>query len=178
MFKKILVPTILVVAVFTVFVSLRPAYFAVSRSATMAAPPAAVFTQVNDFHKWEAWSPWAKKDPAAKTSYAGPAEGAGASFHWAGNKEVGEGTMTITDSRPGESIKIRLDFLKPFKGTSDATFTFKPEGANTVVTWNMSGKNNFIAKAMGLFIDCDKMIGGEFEKGLASMKTIVESAPQ
>lgn len=138
------------------------------------APPEAVFSQVNNLHRWEAWSPWAKLDPAAKNAYQGPAAGVGAAFSWSGNHQVGEGRMTITESRPNDLIRMNLEFMKPFKATNITEFTFKPEGNLTVVTWTMSGKNNFISKAIGLFIDCDKMVGGQFEKGLAQIKSISE----
>jgi len=133
---------------------------------------------VNDFHNWEAWSPWAKLDPAAKATFEGPSTGTGAIFKWAGNKEVGEGSMTITESRPSDLIRIKLEFLRPFEATNSAEFTFKPEGNRTAVTWSMEGKNNFIAKAVCLFMNMDKMVGGQFEQGLAQMKAVVEAAPK
>ena len=133
---------------------------------------------MNDFHNWKAWNPWARLDPAMKQGYEGAPAGPGAVYTWAGNNEVGEGRMTLTESRPNDSIRIRLDFLKPFRGTSLAEFTFKPEGDRTVVTWSMTGQNNFMAKAVHLFMDMDKMIGGNFEKGLAQMKAVVEAAPK
>ena len=148
------------------------------RSATISAPAPAVFAQVNDFHNWEAWSPWAKLDPAAKATFEGPSTGTGAIFKWAGNKEVGEGSMTITESRPSDLIRIKLEFLRPFEATNSAEFTFKPEGNRTGVTWSMEGKNNFIAKAVCLFMNMDKMVGGQFEQGLAQMKAVVEAAPK
>jgi uncharacterized protein YndB with AHSA1/START domain len=141
----------------------------------MSAPPEAVFAHVNDYHKWDAWSPWAKLDPNAKATFEGPTSGTGATMTWSGNDKVGEGRQTIVESRPDEVIRIKLDFLKPFKATSTAEFTFKPEGDQTVVTWSMYGKNDFMGKAVSLFMDCDKMVGSEFEKGLASMKAIVEA---
>ncbi len=177
MLKKILMVLILLVAGFVVVVSLRPSDFRVSRTATMAAPPETIFAQVNDFHRWEAWSPWAKMDPQAKNSFEGSNSGKGAIFRWDGNSKVGAGAMTILDSQPSSLIRIQLDFLKPMSGTSTAEFTFKPEGDRTVVTWSMAGKNNFIAKAIGLFMDCDKMVGEQFEKGLASIKSLVENPP-
>jgi uncharacterized protein YndB with AHSA1/START domain len=183
--RKFLTALAILVAILAVVVGIllavasnRPDEFSVTRSATMAAPPAAVFEQVNDFHKWEAWSPWAKRDPNAKITFGGPPSGAGATFAWAGNSEVGEGKQAITESRPPELVRLKLEFIKPFPGTSDVEFTFKPEGSGTLVTWSMSGKNNLIGKAMSLFIDCDKMIGGDFEKGLSSMKAVVEAAPK
>lgn len=174
MFKKILIALIVLIVAFVAVVAMQPEDYHISRSATIAAPPAAVFAQVNDFRRWEAWSPWAKLDPAVKNTFSGPEAGKGAVFAWAGNHEVGEGKMTITESRPNELILIQLDFIKPFAGTSTTEFTFKPDGNQTLVTWTMSGKNNFIGKAVSLIMNCDKMLGGQFEKGLASMKAAVE----
>jgi hypothetical protein len=176
MLKKILIALAVIVIVFVVIVALQPSDFRVARTAAISVPPPAVFAQVNDFHKWEAWSPWAKLDPAAKNSFEGPSAGIGAIFKWSGNNEVGEGSMTITESRPSDLIKIKLDFTKPFEATNTTEFTFKPEGNQTMVTWSMFGTNNFIAKAFCLFNSMDKMIGGQFEKGLAQMKTVAESA--
>jgi hypothetical protein len=176
MLKKILIALAVIVIVFVVIVALQPSEFRVARTAAISAPPPAVFAQVNDFHNWEAWSPWAKLDPAAKNSFEGPSAGIGAIFKWSGNNEVGEGRMTITESRPSDLIKIKLDFTKPFEATNTTEFTFKPEGNQTMVTWSMFGTNNFIAKAFCLFNSMDKMIGGQFEKGLAQMKSVAESA--
>lgn len=178
MIKKILIGLVVIVIVFVVVVALQPSDFRVTRSATISALPPAVFAQVNDFHKWEAWSPWAKLDPAAKNSFEGPAEGTGAIFRWAGNNEVGAGSMTITESRLSDLIRIKLDFTKPFEATNTTEFTFKPEGNQTTVTWSMFGTNNFIAKAFCLFNSMDKMVGGQFENGLAQMKSVVEAAPK
>lgn len=172
--KYVVSALLVLVAGFAGIVALQPSDFRVTRSATIAAPPEAVFSQVNDLHRWEAWSPWAKLDPAAKSTYEGPAAGVGAAFSWAGNRQVGEGRMTITESRPNDLIRMNLEFMKPFKATNITEFTFKPEGNRTVVAWTMSGKNNFLSKAIGLFMDCDKMVGGQFEKGLAQMKSIAE----
>jgi hypothetical protein len=178
MLKKILIVLAVIVVVFLIIVATRPAEFRVTRSASIAAPPPVAFAQVNDFHKWEAWNPWGKIDPAMKVTYEGASAGKGAIYTWAGNKEVGEGRMTITESRPSDLILIHLEFFKPMAGVSLTEFTFKPEGNQTVVTWTMTGKNNFIAKAMCLFMNMDKMIGGQFEKGLAAMKSIVEATPK
>jgi uncharacterized protein YndB with AHSA1/START domain len=177
MLKKILIVLALVIGAFAIVVATRPAAFSVSRSTTIAAPPEAVFPHVNDFHKWEAWSPWAKLDPNAKNSFDGPAEGEGAKFSWAGNDKVGVGSMTITESRPSDLVRLRLEFIKPFAGTSTTVFTFQPTEGQTVVTWTMSGKNNFIAKAFSMFMDCEKMVGPDFEKGLANLKALAEANP-
>jgi hypothetical protein len=112
-----------------------------------------------------------------KEAYEGAPAGAGAIYAWSGNHEVGEGRMTITDSHPDDLVRLRLEFFKPFRGTSTAEFTFKPEGAHTLVTWSMVGENNFIAKAVHLVMNMDRMIGGNFEKGLTRMKAVVETAP-
>jgi hypothetical protein len=135
-----------------------------------------VFAEVNDFHNWEAWSPWAKLDPGMKKTYEGAPAGTGAIFRWSGNRQIGEGSTTIIESRPSELIRIKLEFLKPFKTTNTVEFTFKPAGDQTVIAWSMLGKNNFIAKAVGLVMNCDKMVGGQFEQGLAQMKSVVEAA--
>jgi hypothetical protein len=176
MTKKILIAIGVIVVVFLIVVALQPAEFRVVRSANMSAPPAVVFAQVNDFHKWEAWSPWEKLDPALKRTYEGPSAGTGAIYRWVGNNKVGEGSMTITESRSSDLIRIKLEFLKPFASTADTEFTFKPEGNQTAVTWSMAGKNNFMAKAMCLFMNMGKMVGGQFEQGLAQMKSLVETA--
>jgi uncharacterized protein YndB with AHSA1/START domain len=174
MLIKILIGCGVIVVGLVAIVATRPAEFRVTRRTTIAAPAPAVFAQVNDFHKWEAWNPWARIDPAMTRTYEGAPAGSGAVYTWAGNNEVGAGRMTLIESRPNDLIRVRLDFLKPFRSTSIAEFTFKPEGDHTVVTWSMSGRNNFITKAVHLVMDMDKMIGGNFEKGLASMKAAVE----
>ena len=163
-----------IVVLFLIVVAMQPSEFRVTRSASVATGPAEVFPHVNELRKWDAWSPWTKLDPNAKNSFEGPAAGTGAAMTWAGNNEVGEGRMTITESRPNELVRFRLEFYKPMAGTSDAEFTFKPQGNQTEVTWTMTGKNNFIAKAMCMVMNMDKMIGGQFEQGLASLKSIAE----
>jgi len=174
MLAKILVALAVIVPVALVVVAWQPATFHVARSATISAPPERVFAQVNDLHNWEAWSPWLKADPAAKTAYEGAPAGTGAAFRWAGNKDVGEGHMTITQSRPNDLVRLRLDFVRPFVGTSVAEFTFVPDGSRTVVTWSMTGDKNFFAKAMHLVLDMDRMVGGKFDEGLAQMKAVAE----
>ena len=176
MLKKILIALGAIVAVFAGVVATQPSEFRVVRTATISAPAADVFAQVNDFHNWEAWSPWAKRDPAAKVTLEGASAGTGAIFTWAGNGEVGEGRMTLTESQPNDLIRINLEFVKPFAGTSTVEFTFKPEGNQTVVRWSMVGRNDFMGKALCLFMNMDKMIGGDYERGLAQMKSVVEAA--
>ena len=174
MLKWILAAVAAVIAIFAVVVALQPSDFRIERAATMKAPPAAAFAQVNDFNNWRAWSPWENVDPALKRVYEGPKAGAGASYAWVGNKDVGEGRMTITESRPGELVRIRLEFFAPMAAVNTAEFSFKPAGDGTAVTWTMTGRNNFLARAICMFVDMDKMVGGMFEQGLSQMKAVVE----
>lgn len=178
MLAKIAIGLLAIIAILVAVIATRPDDFSVSRSAVMAAPPQAIYDQINDFKKWEAWSPWAKLDPKAKNTFGGPPAGVGSTFAWAGDHNVGEGKQTIEESRPGELIRIKLEFFKPFAGTNETLFTFKPEDNGTLVAWTMSGKNNFMSKAMSLVMDCDKMIGGFFDQGLSSIKAIVEAPPK
>ncbi|MEO7319412.1 MAG: SRPBCC family protein [Chthoniobacteraceae bacterium] len=178
MIKKILIALVLILIVLAIFVAIQPADFRITRSTTIAAPPASAFAQVNDFHKWEAWSPWAKLDPAMKTLYDGPAEGPGTIYTWSGNSEVGEGRMTITESHPYDFVRIQLEFLKPISATNTTEFTINADGSQTLVNWTMTGTNNFMGKAFNLMMNMDKMVGGDFEKGLAQMKSLLESTPK
>lgn len=176
--KKILIAIAAIIVLLVVVVAMQPAEYRLARTAAMSAPAPAVFAQVNELKRWEAWSPWAKLDPNARNTYEGPAAGKGAAVSWVGNSQVGEGRMTITESRPNEFIQFHLEFFKPMAGTSTAEWTFKGEGNQTTVTWSMFGKNNFVGKAMCLVCNMDKMLGPEFEKGLASLKAIVEAPPK
>jgi uncharacterized protein YndB with AHSA1/START domain len=169
MLKKIAIVLVLVLAAFAAFVATRPAEFRIARSRTVAAPPDVVHPYVSDFQHWPEWSPWEKLDPAMKKEISGAPAGTGAVYYWSGNSDVGEGRMTITDSRPPQSVTIRLEFLKPFAATNTTQFDFVPSGTGTSVTWAMTGHNNFMAKAFSVFMDMDKMIGADFEKGLASL---------
>jgi len=178
MLVKILVAVVIVLAALAAYVATRPGEFSVTRSASIAAPAPAVFVQVNELRNWPAWSPWAKKDPQMKQTYEGPPAGIGAVTSWVGNKDVGEGRMTIVESRPAELIRFKLEFLEPFAATNSAEFTFRPETGGTRVTWTMQGQSNFIGKALHLVFDFDKMIGADFEEGLAGIKSIVESGPK
>lgn len=174
MVKKILIGLVVLFAAFAAFVQTRPGTFRVERSATIAAPPDVPFALVNDFHRWPEWSPWEKLDPNMKRTLEG-GPGTGARYAWAGNSDAGEGQMTILESRPGERIEIKLEFLKPFAATSKTVFAFKGGPDGTHVNWAMEGENNFIAKAMTLFMSMDAMVGKDFESGLSKMKTLSEA---
>jgi len=178
MIIPILIGLAVIVALFAITVAMRPSEFRVTRSAAIAASPEQVFSQVNELRNWEAWNPWGRLDPNCKMTYDGPPAGVGASYTWAGNNKIGEGRNTITDSRPNELVRFRLEFAKPMKAANTAEFTFQPEGDQTVVTWTMSGKHNFAGKAFGLFVNCDRMLGSQFEKGLAQMKSSAEAAAE
>jgi hypothetical protein len=175
MLLKVFLVVAAVITVFVIFIAMRPSDFRITRSALISAPPDVVFPHINHLHNWEAWSPWAKIDPSAKSTYEGPPAGVGAVFGWSGNNQIGEGRMTITESQPDSLVRFRLEFFRPFKGTNLAEFTFEPVSGQTRLTWTMSGRYSFIPKAMGLFMNCDKMIGDRFEKGLAELNLIVRS---
>lgn len=160
---------------FVIVIAGQPCEFKVTRTAKISAPPENIFPHVNDLHKWEAWSPWAKLDPNAKNSFSGPDAGTGAAMAWEGNCKIGVGKMTITDSQPDSIVRFRLDFEKPMKATNTAEFTFLSDGGGTVVAWSMAGKNNFGGKVFGLLMNCEKMVGGQFEKGLGNLKSLMET---
>lgn len=166
----------ILLAVLMVMIALTPPRFKVERSALIAAPPEAVFRHVNDFHKWQDWSPWAKLDPEAKISFAGPEAGTGAQFTWNGNKAVGEGRMTIVDATPPRAIKLKLEFVRPVESTADVAFSFEPAGDGTKVTWRMTGESGFMHRIFCLFVSMDKMVGRDYERGLANLKSVVEGA--
>lgn len=168
---------LLLAIIFLVVVSLRPADFAITRSTTIAAPPADVFEHVNDLHKWEAWSPWAKLDPTMTKSYAGPAAGPGASYTWKGKGTVGEGTMTVTETTTPTRLGMRLDFRRPMVCTNAVEFRFEPtaDGAGTVVTWTMTGRNGLAGKAFDFMLGMDRVVGKDFATGLANLKALAEA---
>ena len=169
MLKKILIGFVVLLAVLAAVVASRPASFAVERSATIPTPPDTAFTQVNDFHAWAGWSPWEKLDPGMKKTFTGASTGAGSIYYWNGNDKVGERRMTMEKSERPSTIGIKLEFLRPFVSTNQTTFTFTPVPEGTKVTWAMSGHNDFLGKAASMFMDMDKVVGGDFERGLKSL---------
>jgi carbon monoxide dehydrogenase subunit G len=174
MLKKVLLGLVAVVAGFLIFAATRPNTYHVERFTAVSATPEAVLSVVGDFQRFGEWSPWEKLDPAMKKTFEGEAGQVGASYAWAGNKQVGEGKMTITDIQP-DRVTMRLDFIKPWESTSTTSFTAVPDGANTKVTWSMDGTHNFMSKVMGVFMSMDKMIGKDFEAGLARLKPVAEA---
>jgi hypothetical protein len=174
---SVIVGLLLVVIVLGILISRQPDKFRVTRTIVTHAQPLAVFSTVSDLQRWNEWSPWAKMDPNAQYVFEGPTAGVGAVFKWSGNKNVGEGKMTITETQSPGLVRIKLEFLRPFKAVNDVEFSFRPETSGTLVSWSMYGKNTFISKAMNLVMNCDKMVGGQFEQGLASLRDIVEKPP-
>ena len=172
-----LIPILLTLAAFLVifllFVATRPADFSITRSAIIPVSPADAFPLINDFHEWQEWSPWAKLDPDCENTFTGPAAGVGSRFTWSGNNKVGEGSMVITESRPNEVIKLDLLFTRPMKANNRTVFSFQAANGGTQVTWTMSGKNGFAGKLFGVIVNCDRMVGGQFEQGLANLKSRV-----
>jgi hypothetical protein len=181
MAKKILLTVVVVLVVvvggFLGIVAMQPSKYHIERSAAMAAPPEEVFEHINNLRKWNDWSPWAKLDPHAKNTFEGPESGEGAIFRWAGNDQVGEGSLTIVESKPSEHVKLKLDFIKPMQDTATTDFRFQPSGEKTVVTWTMDGENGFVEKMFCMFMDMEGMVGGSYEEGLANIKKIVEAPP-
>lgn len=162
------------VVLFIIIVVMQPSEFEVKRSTSIEAAPSKVFPLVNNLRMWPLWSPWEKLDPAMEKTFEGSGEGPGSSYSWNGNNKVGEGRNTILESKQDQLVHMRLDFVRPFKASNDVKFTFKPEGSGTHVNWAMTGQKNFVFKAFGMFMDMDKMVGTDFEKGLAAMKVEAE----
>jgi len=177
MLVYILMGLAVVVAGFLALVAAQPASFRISRSTLVAAPPEAVFAEVNDLRRWNDWSPWAKLDPQIEQIYEGPPTGIGGVSRWKGNAQVGEGRMEITESVPPECVTIQLDFIKPFQARNFAQFVFESQGHHqTLVTWAMSGKKNFMMKLFHLLMNMDKMLGKQFDQGLSQLKKVAERA--
>jgi hypothetical protein len=175
--KLIALIVIVAVVVVLVLAALKPDHFRVLRSASIDAPPERIFPLINDFHRWGAWSPYEHKDPDMKRTFSGAASGRGAIYEWAGNSNIGSGRMEIVESSAPSKVAIRLDFLKPFEAHNMATFTLEPAGGATKVTWIMDGPTPFVGKIMHVFINMDRMVGTDFEAGLANLKTAAEREP-
>jgi uncharacterized protein YndB with AHSA1/START domain len=165
---------VLAIAAILVYAAFRPGTLHVQRTASIKASPETIFALINDFDQWAAWSPYEKKDPAMKRTRSGAPKGKGSVYAWDGDKNVGKGRMEIADAQPPAKVTINLDFEKPFEGHNTVVFTIEPKGDAVNVTWAMTGRSNYIAKVIGIFISMDKMIGRDFEAGLAGMKAVAE----
>jgi hypothetical protein len=169
----ILIAVVAVVGIIALIASTKPDQWTVQRQQAIPGAPAKVFPYMDDLHKFNEWSPWMKLDPNVKLMYGGPASGSGANFSWVGNGKVGAGRMTVTESRPNELVRGRLDFIKPMKCTNAQEFVLKPEGSQTIVTWTATGNSPFVFKMMLVFASADKMMGKDFERGLENLKALV-----
>ncbi|HEY2837830.1 MAG TPA: SRPBCC family protein [Pirellulales bacterium] len=170
----ILIGLVIVIGGLSAFIAARPAKFLIERSAQVEAPPEAVFPLIDNLHEWAKWSPYEKLDPEMKKTFEGPDSGVGASYAWSGNSQAGEGRSTIVETKPNELVALKLEFVKPFEATCHVTFTLVPTANGTNVTWSMEGTNSFVAKAMSLVMDMDKMIGKDFKEGLANLNKVVQ----
>jgi hypothetical protein len=163
-----------VIVIFLIVVAIQPADFRLARTVAIDAPASAVFPYVNELRRFDDWSPFAKIDPNMKKTYEGPEAGVGASYSWNGNDNAGEGKMTIVESRPGEVVFMKLEFTRPMACENKVEFRFEPKGDQTHVSWIMTGTNGFIGKAFHLLL-VDRMVGGQFEEGLAKLKSLSEA---
>lgn len=163
------------VAIVLILAMRKPDEFRVTRNAVFNAPAEAVFPYLNNLEKGQIWSPWVEADPDADYKFEGPKEGVGATIHWDGKKS-GKGTMTIIESNPNNSVRFRLEMFKPMQAVNTVEYTLEPQGDQTKMTWTMFGPNNFMSKIVSIFMDCEKLCGDQFEKGLANLKTIVEKS--
>lgn len=176
MLKKIALVLVVLIAGLLGYAATRPDSFRVERSTTVQAPPDRLHPMVEDFRRWQSWSPWEALDPAMKRTFSGAASGKGSVYEWSGNKDVGRGRMEVLDSAPPGKVVIKLDFIEPFEGHNTTTFSFEPKDGGTRVVWVMEGPSPFVTKLMGVFFNMDQMIGRDFEKGLANMKAAAEKA--
>jgi len=176
MLKKIAYSVVAVVGALLLYAATKPDTFRVQRSINIQAPPEKIFGVLNDFHQSVSWSPYEKKDPAMKRAFSGPESGKGAVYQFEGNKEVGKGRLTITDTTPSSKVVIALDMDEPFEGHNTVEYTLDARSGSTDVTWAIHGQQPYIGKVISLFIDCDKMIGKDFEVGLTNLKALSETS--
>jgi uncharacterized protein YndB with AHSA1/START domain len=174
MLKTIAIGIVVLVAAVLIVAATRPDTFRVERTAAIKATPEKIFPFLNDFHKGQEWSPYEKKDPAMKRTYSGAASGKGSLYGFEGNKEVGTGRLEIIESVPPSRVVISLDMQKPFEGHNIIEYTLEPKGDGTNFTWAIHGPLSYPGKVMCLFVNMDKMMGKDFEAGIANLKTIVE----
>lgn len=172
--KKILLGVVVFVVAVLGYAATQPDSFTVSRRTTISAPADKIYANIADFRVWESWSPWARMDTAMLVTISDPPSGQGATYEWKGNSSVGSGRMEITSATPGSSVTIKLDFMEPFESHNTTVFALTPNGTGTDVVWTMSGPNNYLSKVMTTFMSMDKMVGGDFERGLQQLKTISE----
>lgn len=174
MWKIVLAGIALAIVAVLAFAATRPDTFRVERSVLIQAPPQRIHDQIQDFNRWKAWSPFETMDPAMKREISGAACGTGAVYAWDGNDKAGAGRMEIVDSVPASRVRIQLDFTRPMEAHNVAEFSIVPEGNAQRVTWAMHGPQPYIGKVIGLVFSIDRMVGRDFERGLANLKRISE----
>ncbi len=174
MFKTIAIVVVVVIAGILIFAATRPDTFRVQRATSIKAPPEKIFALIHDFRSWGSWSPYEKLDLTMKRTYSGPANGKGTVYEWDGNRNVGKGRVEIMDSSPPSKVTITLDMVKPFEAHNTVEFTLEANGDSTNVTWAMDGRTPYVAKVVHILFSMDSMVGGQFEEGLANLKTIAE----
>lgn len=177
MLKILLATVVVLIAAVLLFAATRPGTFRVERHIAIKAPAARVYALIDDFRQWQAWSPYERRDPSMQRTYSGAASGIGAIYAWNGSAKVGEGRMEITRAALPSQVVIQLDFVRPFEGHNIAAFTLQPEGGTVDVRWTMEGPSPYMARLMGIFFNMDKMIGKDFEEGLARLKETAEHPP-
>jgi uncharacterized protein YndB with AHSA1/START domain len=173
MLKKIAIGLVAIIVIILGLAATKPNDFAVTREITIKAPPEKIVPLIADFHNWTHWSPWEHLDPGMVRTMEGPASGKGAIYSWKGNSTVGQGRMEVLEVTPAR-VLIKLDFKDPVESNNLADFVLTPEGDSTKVTWKMTGPMPFISKIMTVFMDMEKMIGPDFERGLTQMKAAAE----
>ncbi len=174
MIKIVAIVVVVLITAVLIFAATKPDTFTVIRSTTIKAPPEKIFAKINNFNGWVAWSPWEKKDPGMKRTFGATTSGKGATYAWDGNQEVGQGSMEITESVPSSKVALKLDFLKPFEAHNQVDFTLEAKGDSTSVTWRMQGPLPYMMKVVHVFMNMDKMVGKDFEAGLANLKASSE----
>ncbi|RRS04811.1 polyketide cyclase [Aquabacterium soli] len=175
MLKSIALILAVALAALLLYAATRPDTFAVQRSALIQASPDKLFPLINDLHQFNTWNPYARKDPAMRIDYRGPASGPGAAFDFSGNKDAGKGSIEVTGGQAPTRVDMRLDMVEPFEGHNQIAFTLTPQGQATQVTWAMHGPSPYLSKVIGIFLDMDHMIGRDFEAGLARLKATAET---
>ena len=178
MIKKIAIAVVVLLAALLIYAATQPDTFRIQRATSIKAPPEKIFAVLNDFMRWEAWSPWEKKDPAMKRTFSAVTSGKGAVYAWEGNSDVGHGRMEIAESVAPSKVAIKLDFVKPFETHNMVEFTLEPKGDSTNVTWAMQGPMPYISKLITVFVNMDSMVGKDFEAGLANLKAVAENQPR
>jgi len=173
--KKFALAVAILITGILVYAAFQPNTFQISRTVSINAAPEKIYPYMSDFHKGDLWSPYEKKDPAMKRTFSGPESGKGAVYEFTGDKnKVGSGRLEIIEAVPPKRVVLTLDMIEPMQGSNIVEYTLEPQGDSTNVTWSMRGTNNYLSKLICTFVNVDTMVGGDFEVGLANLKTLIE----